>query len=107
MSNVLTLGQSIITRLVAQLTTLQVNHVQVGDLDLTPHGGLEAGSNLRHLIIVEIDPWDSISTARLFGLFFDAQRSACLIELDHTIAFRVAHRVGKDERTLVKFGSLA
>ena len=59
-----------------QLAPLQVFAVEVGDLDLAPGRGLEAGGDVRDPAVVEIEAGHGVVRFRLFGLLLDVRPRA-------------------------------
>src|SRR4029077_17076362 len=56
------------------------------------------GGDIQNLIVVKIQTGHSVRGPRLRGLFFQMHRAALFVEIDDTIAFRIAYRIGKDRR---------
>ena len=84
----------------AQLPTPQVLAVEVGYLKLAPGRRFKAPGCLRHPVVIEIEPGDSVTRARLRRFLFKTDRVTLLVELNHPVALRIAHRIGKHECTL-------
>ena len=88
-----------------QLSSLQVNVIDTGDFQLPAPSRLECGSNVHHLVVIEIQAGDGESETRLPGLLFDAQVFPAVVEFDHGVPFRIPHRVDKDKHAFLNPGS--
>ena len=85
-----------------KLLFLEVNIVAVGDLKLASRGRLYRLRDVDYLVVVEIEPCDSVFGARVPGLLLDGDGVHVLVELNHTIAFRILHRIAEQSRAFLK-----
>ncbi|MNE64173.1 hypothetical protein D3C80_1595690 [compost metagenome] len=74
---------------------VKVGTVHIGNFQLTALGGLDALGDLDDVVVVEVKAGDGITGLGLGRFFFDAERSAVGIELNHTEALRVGNMVTK------------
>ncbi|OIQ75685.1 hypothetical protein GALL_426430 [mine drainage metagenome] len=78
-----------------QAALLQIDAVDVGDLQFAARRGLEAGGDVEHLLVVEIQSGDGMAALRSGRFFFQAHGASLRIELDHAVALGVVHVIGE------------
>src|SRR4030065_1386762 len=89
-----------------QLVLVQVDHIQVCNLNLTPGRRLKRGCKLSDVRIIIIYARDRIMRARFYWFLFNAEGKTMGVKLDHAIPFRISNRVSEDECTLGELGSV-
>ena len=82
------------------MTTLEIEPVHVGNLQLAAGRGFQLGSDIDHLRVVEIQSCDGPIGFRHRGLLLDREGPPFIVEVDDTIAFGIGHVIGEDRRAL-------
>ena len=77
---------------------LKVHAVEVGDLVLAARGRAHASGELRHALVVEVQPRDGVAALGVRGLLLDGDRVVVRVELHDAEALRVVHAVAEDRR---------
>ena len=88
-------GEALSQKLYIQLSLLQINPVQVGDLQLAPGGRFQILCVLDDMIIVEIQPGHAVIALRLLRLFLNGYGLSFFIELHNAKTLRIIHIVAE------------
>ena len=83
-----------------ELMAREVGLVDVGDLEFTARRWLYRLRDIDDIFVVEIEARHGEIRLRLSWLFLEAHSFTLLVELDDTVALRVADVVGKDRRAV-------
>ena len=78
-----------------QFACFEIEAVEVRDLQLAARGGFHLAGELRHALVIEIEPGHSPVRARLLRLFLDRQRFARLVQFDDPIGYGVFDAVAE------------
>ncbi len=89
-------GEAAAEELDVQLPRSQVDAVDVGDFQLAARRGLQAGGDLDHLVVVEVEAGDGVVRLGLSAASPRSRRAAVGVEFDHAVALRVLDEVGED-----------
>ena len=68
-------------------------------------GRLDIGCYIHYFVWIEVETYNGIVALRLCGFLFYAEAVALLVELSHTIAFRIVDPVAEDRSLLLLVGS--
>ena len=79
-----------------EIALIQIGLVHGRDFQFASGAGLDGLGDVHDLPVVEVQAGDGIVALGLGGLFFDAHRTAALVESDHAIALGVVHVIGED-----------
>src|SRR5262252_4611044 len=82
----------------AELSALEVRAIHVGNFKLAPWRRLQPRSDIKDLIIVEVQAGDSVGRPRPRGLLLDADGPAIRIELHHAIALGIPNLISEHRR---------
>ena len=82
-------GDAAAEELGAELATVQVPAVDVGDLELAAGAGFQLGGDFDDLGVVEVDSGDGVAGFGLGGLFFEGDGFAVGVELDYSVTLGV------------------
>ena len=88
-------GKSLSQKLYIQVSVLQIDTVQVGDLQLASGTWLEILRILYHAVIIEIKTCDTVIALWLLRFLLDGNGFAILIKLHDTETFRIIYIVAK------------
>ena len=75
------------------------SRIDVDDFELAASRRREAGSDIQHLVVEEVEAGDGPRGPGSRRFFLDAQHPAAIVELDHAVPFGVSDQVAKDGRT--------
>ena len=89
-----------------ELALLQVAPIDICDFQLATRRRVDAGSNVSHLAIVEIQAGQGVIALGCFWFFLDGDRAFVGIEFDHAVTLGVVHMVGKHAGTALPFVSV-
>src|SRR3546814_20017306 len=78
-----------------QLPGLEVAAVEIGNLQLAARRGLQVGSDIADLLVIEVEPGDGKARLRPARLLLPADRTAGGVALDDAVAPRVGHLVAE------------
>src|SRR3546814_11089674 len=76
-----------------QLPDLEVAAVEIGNLQLAARRGLQVGSDIADLLVIEVEPGEGKARLRPARLLLQAERTAGGVELDEAVALRVGNLV--------------
>ena len=79
-----------------ELSLLEVEAVEVGDLEFAAGRGLEVAGQIDDLVVVEVEAGDGVVGLGLLRLFFEAKHFAAGVELGNAVALGVMNMVGED-----------
>src|SRR6476661_5582308 len=83
-----------------QLTPAKIFFIHIGDLIFAPGTWLQVFCNINHIVIIEIDTWNR-KVAFWFGrFFFNTDDLVFAVELNHSVALRIADMVGINDSSL-------
>ena len=81
-----------------ELAHLHIGPVDVGDFIFATSGWFDRRSNVRDLVVVEIQACHSPVGGWAFGLLHNLRGSAVIIERDDAIALRILHMIAEHRR---------
>ena len=84
-----------------ELLLREVSLVKAGDLQLPTRRRLYFSGSLDHRVVIEVEACNRITAAGMSWLLFDTQSFAEVIELDHSIALGIAHRISENGAALI------
>ncbi len=82
-----------------QLAAPKVFEDDVDDFELAASRRREAGSDIQHLVVAEVEAGDRPRGPGSRRLFFHAQHPAAIVELDHAVPLGVLDQVAEHRRT--------
>ena len=83
-----------------ELFALQIRAVDIGDFKFAALRRLEPRGNFDHLPIVKIKSRNRVARFRTLRFFFNAERLALRIELNHAVPLRVIHGISENAGAL-------
>ncbi len=82
----------------------KIRAVDIGDLELAPRGWLHSGSNIEHIVVIEIKPSDGEIRFRTGGFFFDVLGPPGRVKADDAVALGVLHLITENCRAAFAVG---
>src|SRR5262249_6416505 len=82
-------GETPTEHLDVELAGLEIGAIDIGDLQLTARGRTEAGGDVQHAVVVEVEAGDRVAGSGTCRLFLDGACAVVRPELYDAVPFRV------------------
>src|SRR5690606_28519872 len=97
-------GNSPIEELDVQISPIQIDPVDVGDLELASVRRADGRGDIDDILVVDVEAGHRILRLRLGRLLLERDDPAVPIELNHSVTLRVPHRVSEHECARLEAG---